>query len=780
MRYAHTTTRKSPVRKMVSRRARTALMPMRFSADFTSGFTRSPAEAERLTNELLTSIRPVQDRFTDAAELVNWVSVSRNALRRRAMIAGFLKAEADVALIHHIAKLPHEQTALFIKDYFSQGGKLGSIVRWLGLVGNARRAARAGNLHRAKMPARLAARRPRAAYGLRARNIFKDLGELAGNVWNDVKDTAGNAVDAFVDAVGSVVDSVVKAGKSIASAIGEAVSWTLDEVTDLVDALLDAGKKVADILAAAATKGVEQLKKYVEAVIAAGRSISEILAWAATQVITTVNAVVAKLILLGRGVLEIVKAVIAMTRTAVSNVIKALIAAGKTLANLMVALANEAAAVMKPFIDALLAAGQTLKNVLIEAAKLAVAACKVVLQAMLDLGKALVDLLREVATAVGNTLKVIAQNLLALGKTLTQLLVAAAALAATAAKAVISALIALGKKAAELVVAVANQTMAIMKVIFTAMTAAGIKLVEILVGLCGRTLSAIRTALEAMVAMGISLATLVGSICTGVLAEFRRGFFEGLIALGKTPLQLLQAAVEFKVSCALLAFAVILEMFGGYKPLHEIPGALNEAKQMFGTTIKLERVQVGFAKLPDDVIRYVNKEIPRAFTTMYLLNFGPGAAETMDMRTIIHELAHVWQGVQDGPLYMTRALEAQMAAGFDALFHNGKYDDSAAYSVTEADLAANVGDFTKFNPEQQAIIVEHFWLGRFSQKIAKNAIQSGFDEDETLLSVQTLLPYVQKINPSLRLAANARAKPKAVAAKQGYRRSTGNLGVAYA
>lgn len=767
-------------------RARNIARPMHISADFTGAFTRSAAEAQRLTSELLTANRPSRDRFADAGELVNWVSVSGNMTQRRAMIAGFIKSGAEVALIHQMAKLPRAQTAVFMKDYFSQGGKLGPIVLWLSMLGNVIRAARAGNLARAKMPARLLARRVKGARALRTPKWLQDLGDFAEDAWEDTKDAVGKAVDVVVDTVGSVVDSVVKAGKSIASAIGEAVNWTLDEVTDLVDALLDAGKQVADVLAAAATKGVEQLKKYVQAVADAGRGIGETLVWAATQVSAVFNPVIAKLVEMGRSVLDIVKSVITMTRTAVGNIIKGLIAAGKTLGNLMVALANETITVMKPFIDALLAAGQTLKNVLIEAAKLAATACKVVLQAMLDLGKALVDLLREVATAVGDTLKVIAQNLLALGKTLTQILVAAAELAATAVKAVISALIALGKKAADMVVAIANQAMAIMKAVFTAMLAAGIKLVEILVGLCGRTLSAIRTAMEAMVAMKISLALLVGNICTGVLAEFRRGFFEGLIALGKAPLELIKAAAEYRVSCALLAFSVILEMFGGYKPLHQVPGALEEAKRLFGTSIKLERVQVGFADLPGDVIRYVNAELPRAFTTMYLLNFGPGAK--LDMRTIIHELAHVWQGAQTGPLYMTRALEAQMGAGLKELLQHGKYDDDEAYEVSTTDLTNNGGDLSKFNPEQQAVIVEEFWMGRFSgDMVAKNAIPANLTGGPAELPVEALLPYVQKVNPKLRLGAAKTATrrmaargPRVASAKPVYRRPAGGIAVAYA
>jgi hypothetical protein len=254
----------------------------------------------------------------------------------------------------------------------------------------------------------------------------------------------------------------------------------------------------------------------------------------------------------------------------------------------------------------------------------------------------------------------------------------------------------------------------------------------------------------------------------GADKAFRRGFFEGLIALGKAPLQLLKAAAEVSVSVLLLAFAVLLEVLGGYKPLAEIPGAMAQATQVYGNAIQLDRVKIGFAALPGDVIRFLNKELPRAFTTMYLLNFGPGAK--VDMQTIIHELAHVWQGVQEGPLYMTRALEAQISAGLDALFHQGQYDDAASYLVTDQMLIDAGGDLKKFNPEQQATIIEAFWKARF----ASVPVAPGPYPTNTLVGnfnppLDLLLPYAQQVNPALRTGPAPRRARKTAAKKRAVR-----------
>jgi hypothetical protein len=749
-----------PVRAV---RAPGPIMPVRVSADFNGAFVKSPGQAERLTTDLLNANRPGKDRLVESGELLHFVSASGNMQQRRTLIAGFRKAHADLALVHHMATLPREQTAIFMKEYLDDGGSLDVVLQWLGIAGAVQRGTRGRASSPARVASRWAAPRKQAARRMATRGLFDWVGDVVDGV-KKIGNAIGNAVD-------SVVDSIVKAGKSIAQAIGAAVNWTVAQVTDLVEALISAGKKVADILAAAATKGVEQLKKFVEAVLAAGRAIGEVLAWAVGQAVATVNAVVAKLLQLGRRVLDIMKAVFGLGRAALIATVKALLAAGKRLADLIVAMAAESILVVKAIVDALLAAGQALRAILVEAAKLAAAACRNIVSVLMELGKSLVDLLREAAAVVGDTLRLIVQALLGLGRTITQILVAAAGLAAATVKSIVQTLIALGKSVADIVVSVAGQALAVVKAAFAALVAAGRKVVEILVALAGRAVSALRTAMEALLAMGISLASLVKDIVTGVAEAFRRGFFEGLVALGKAPLQLLKAAAEAGVSVLLLAFAVVLEMCGGYRPL--TAAEMAEARKVFGNAIDLNRVKLGFAKLPGDVLRYVNVELPRAFTTMYLLNFGPGAK--VDMQTIIHELAHVWQGVQEGPLYMTRALEAQIEAGLDALFHKGKYDDSASYRVTEADLAANGGDLKKFNPEQQATILEFYWIRKFSDWTVTGGFPAAVNAGVVVPPVEALLPYAQKVNPALRATAKTAGKKKSTVVRPAFRKSMGGI-----
>src|SRR3712207_7952307 len=45
----------------------------------------------------------------------------------------------------HVARLPREQTAVFMKEYLESGGALAPVVEWLGLVGSVLRATRGGS-----------------------------------------------------------------------------------------------------------------------------------------------------------------------------------------------------------------------------------------------------------------------------------------------------------------------------------------------------------------------------------------------------------------------------------------------------------------------------------------------------------------------------------------------------------------------------------------------------------------------------------------------------------
>ena len=167
----------------------------------------------------------------------------------------------------------------------------------------------------------------------------------------------------------------------------------------------------------------------------------------------------------------------------------------------------------------------------------------------------------------------------------------------------------------------------------------------------------------------------------------------------------------------------------------------------------LDRVKVAAASIPSDVINYVNGQRP--FTTMYVINFASWA--TVEMHDLIHELTHVWQGVQTGPLYMVRALEAQISAGVSSLFHTGKYDDSASYDVFAADLAAANGDFGRFNPEQQATIVERYWMMQYGGYSFSTSVYG----DVTQYQV-----YAARVKTARRPGAAAKARRRPAARRQ--------------
>src|SRR5262249_32422736 len=101
----------------------------------------------------------------------------------------------------------------------------------------------------------------------------------------------------------------------------------------------------------------------------------------------------------------------------------------------------------------------------------------------------------------------------------------------------------------------------------------------------------------------------------------------------------------------------------------------------------------------------------RAFTTMYLINFA--SWDKLSMPTLVHESTHVWQGVVAGPVYMVEALEAQlMGQGYNY----GYTEDANGQDTGEgaqAELQAAGGDFSKFNREQQAQIIMHYYTRKF-------------------------------------------------------------------
>jgi hypothetical protein len=715
----------------------TALPDTELAGGFANSFKTSALEAQRFAQGVLAEASPLATRATRSRLMVQWASLS-GAAQRQALIKAYRTTGLELVLIHQMSELPRAQTAAFMKDYLAAGGSIGIVGDWLALAGQALRRRAASN--------RPAASNKRAVKRAVRRASKFSLGGVLDDIGNWVKDTAEKAGDAFVDAVGSVVDAVASAGKSLADAIGSAVNWTVDQCTDLAEGLVRAGKKVADILTAAAAKGIATLKKFVEAVVAAGRSLGEVLEWAAAKVTTTVNAVVDTLLKIGNTIAQVLVAAANATAAAANAAVKALIALGKPVVTILGQLGVQAASIMQRVVNALLVAGVALSGVLASAAALGGAVCQAIVRALRALGQGLAPIF----AAAGNFTNVILEALLAIGTALGEILLVVPSLAAAVAQTVVKALIGEGKTITDIVVTVSTKAVSVARAVFQALIGIGRKVAEILKAVAGRTLSAIQTVYEALLAMGVTLGTIAVTVLENVEAGFHKSFFEGLVAIGKGLLQILKAVAEIKLSALPLAFAVVAEMCGGHRLL--LPTERKEATRIFGTSIDLDRVKVAAASIPSDVINYVNGQRP--FTTMYVINFASWA--TVEMHDLIHELTHVWQGVQTGPLYMVRALEAQISAGVSSLFHTGKYDDSASYDVFAADLAAANGNFGRFNPEQQATIVERYWMMQYG----------GYSLNTSYGDVTQYQVYAAQVKTARRPGAAAKARRRPAARRQ--------------
>jgi len=399
-------------------------------------------------------------------------------------------------------------------------------------------------------------------------------------------------------------------------------------------------------------------------------------------------------------------------------------------------------------VNALLVAGVALSSVLASAAALGATVCQAIVRALRALGKGLAPIF----AAAGNFTDVILEALLAIGTALGEILLVVPSLTAAVAQTVVKALIGEGKTVTDIVMAVSSKAVSVCRAVLQALIGIGRKVAEILSALAGRALSAIQTVYEALIAMGVTVGTIAVTVLENIEEGFHKSFFEGLVAIGKGLLQILKAVAEVKLTALPLAFAVVAEMCGGHRDLS--PTERKEATKIFGTSIDLDRVKVAAAALPADVINFVNGGRP--FTTMYVINFASWA--TVEMHDLIHELTHVWQGVQTGPLYMVRALEAQIGAGVTSLFHTGKYDDDASYDVFRADLVAAAGDFSRFNPEQQATIVERYWMMQYGGSTFAAAIGDVTQYQTYAVQVKSSRPRAAAKMKARRLAGTRRER----------------------
>ena len=126
----------------------------------------------------------------------------------------------------------------------------------------------------------------------------------------------------------------------------------------------------------------------------------------------------------------------------------------------------------------------------------------------------------------------------------------------------------------------------------------------------------------------------------------------------------------------------------------------------------------------------------RAFTTGNLINFD-AADGPIERHTMVHEMTHVWQNQNVGPIYLAHAIATHITMGDDGSYNygyfnnamsgsidlpNGRYDGSTVQNQFDGSTIGEGGrtvmentpadHFMDFQPEQQGQIMMHYFARR--------------------------------------------------------------------
>jgi hypothetical protein len=367
-----------------------------------------------------------------------------------------------------------------------------------------------------------------------------------------------------------------------------------------------------------------------------------------------------------------------------------------------------AAAAWREMLAALDAAGRGVSEILDWAKAQSDAILRSVIAAMDAAGRVVSQAIAWAVKAGDAALAMVAEVLVRAGHTVEEILLWVEKDALGGLASIVKGLLAAGATLVDLVAWAATRSVQIVKDVTAALLQAGIAMAQLVTETLAHPGNAIPNLVKAFEQLGKTLKDIINAAVVQPAQDAMRRVLQALKDLGHSALDVLKAAFEIGASAAALAFTLILEWFpGSYRPLTD--AERTEAQKVFGSSIPLDQVRVAVLSLPVDLIEWANGG--RAFTTMFLINFASWTQVKIEV--LMHELTHVWQGLVAGPVYMVEALEAQASSEG----YNYGYDNNAKGEATgegaQDELNAAAGDFNHFNREQQAQIIEHYYVRRF-------------------------------------------------------------------
>ena len=204
------------------------------------------------------------------------------------------------------------------------------------------------------------------------------------------------------------------------------------------------------------------------------------------------------------------------------------------------------------------------------------------------------------------------------------------------------------------------------------MLEAGVTLVELVVETVKHPDQAMQNLVRAARELGKTLNDVVDAFKQAG-DEFVDEVVRTLVAIGENVKDMLLAVLEVAVGLLDTAIFVLMNLLNGFR--HLSAAELADVEPVFGDSIDFDHVYIATDSPTNSIFFgiqdfFTGEPESRAFTTGNLINFDADDGP-IERHTLVHEMTHVWQNQNVGPIYMAHAIATHITMGDDPSYNSG-------------------------------------------------------------------------------------------------------------
>ncbi len=569
----------------------------------------------------------------------------------------------------------------------------------------------------------------------------------------DIGRSVADLMNAAREAVAGAVRTIARSLADIGASIGDLAQWAAGAAVglarDVIGALVEAGKRVMDLVISVAQRAIAVMRTVIDGLFALGRTFAQLLRELGSLAQNLMERFLEAAFSLGATIIEFVGETLRRTYAAAKGMIEAAVRAGAAIGSLLAEAAKGTYFTLRKMVFGLMdvvGLGDIARWAAERLESFAENLFHQVMTAIRYAGGQLVEILHwavdqslDVFKAVIDAWESVRENLITLYQWAGSL---ASNLADEAWKWIGRATVRFRNSVSYVLTYLENDFLPGVRRFVHGLLEVGYELADLVARVMRRSVEFVAEAVQAMLELGVTVGELlvatmenprtaldnlvqalreVGTTWRDIMAAAQEASDDILDEVIETarrlqePLQeMLAGALEVGGGLLGLAVAKLFNLLATYRPLTAAEKAA--AAPVFGPSIDLDLISISAESLDNDIIFAVqdffsSSPDARPFVTGTLINMD--ARNPIDTPTLIHELTHVWQHLETGPMYLSEAIHAQVTSD-DA--YNYGYTNRLNGDGGEAALQEANGDFEAFNREEQGQIVMHYYVRRYEEE----------------------------------------------------------------